>query len=83
MICYYLKVQFQDQRANRLSKLSYLLSYKSASVGGERNACRGWWGRLKEGDHFVDLGVDGNKTLKYILVNRSVWFGIGTCGGLL
>lgn len=40
-------------------------------------------GSLKERDHFVDVGVDGNKTFKWILKNRNVWFGIGTGGRLL
>jgi hypothetical protein len=70
-------------QTNPWSKLGYLLGYNAARVGGKRNACRDWWERLKERDHFVDLGVDGDKTLKWILKNRSVWFGIGTGGGLL
>ena len=32
-----------------------------------------WWGDLREGDHFEDLGVDGRVTLKWILNKCEVW----------
>jgi len=28
-----------------------------------RNTCGFWWGKLKERDHLVDLGVDGRIAL--------------------
>jgi hypothetical protein len=27
---------------------------------------RSWWGYLREGGHFEDLGIDSRKTLKWI-----------------
>ena len=29
-----------------------------------------WWGRLREGDHLEDPGIDGRKMLKLFLENR-------------
>jgi hypothetical protein len=33
-------------------------------IGEKRNACRFWWGYMKERDHFVEQGIDGRITLK-------------------
>jgi len=47
-----------------------------------------WWGKLREGDHFEDPGVDGSIILRGIFRkwNMGAWTGsrflrIGTVGG--
>jgi len=49
-----------------------------------------WWGKLRERDHFEDLGVDGRVILRWIFrkLDGGVWIGsswlrIGTGGGHL
>jgi hypothetical protein len=58
---------------------------------GERwDACRVWWGNVREGDHLKDQDVDGRIILKLIFEKwvkgvwtGSIWLRIGTCGSLL
>jgi hypothetical protein len=57
---------------------------------GEGGHTTFWLGGLKEGDHLEDLGVDGRKTLRWILGKLGlgmwigfIWLGIGIHGGLL
>jgi hypothetical protein len=48
-----------------------------------------WSGNLREGDNLKDPGVDGRVIVKWNFENDmvawtgSIWFRIGTCGGLL
>jgi hypothetical protein len=49
-----------------------------------------WWGNLREGDYFEEVGVDGRIILKWTFVKwvgwawtSSTWLRIGTGGGLL
>ena len=58
---------------------------------GEKRGCIGcWWGNRREGDHWVDLGVDGWIILDWISRRWDVgiwtglgWPRIGTGGGRL
>ena len=50
-----------------------------ACVGEERGYIGSWWGNRREGDHWVDLGLDG-----WIILGRisrrwdvGIWTGLG------
>ena len=44
-----------------------------ARMGEERGYIGSWWGNLREGDHWGDLGVDGWIILGWICGERGVY----------
>jgi hypothetical protein len=36
-------------------------------MGERRSACRVWWGKLREREHFQDTGLDGRIILRCIV----------------
>jgi len=50
-----------------------------ACMGEERGDIGSWWGNRREGDHWVDLGVDGWIIIGWISRrwDVSIWTGLG------
>jgi hypothetical protein len=62
----------------------------SSAYGGGRYVYRVWWENLRERDHWGDAGIDGKIILWRVFKKSdvrvwtgSIWFRIGTGGGLL
>jgi hypothetical protein len=60
------------------------------TLGENLNACRFWWGNLKERDYLENLVIDGRVIVKYILkkwdgrvLTGLIWLRIGPSCGLL